>query len=100
MHILKFILKLLRWYVLFCFVDIFILLIISKFIDVENMAWRVYDYLHFHYDLYGDVYQYDINPVLGDFLIAWIILSPFIIAFIYFRIIKNITKRCKFNSAN
>lgn len=63
-------------YILSCCISLVLLLMVGTFWDLENVSWMIYNYLHSHYNIYADVYNYDFNPVLGDFLISWILLLP------------------------
>jgi len=94
MRILKSILRLLVAYFIFCGMAVFILRITDVFVDMDNVGWELYDYLHSHYGLYDNRYKYDLNPVLADFLIFWVVFLPFITSALYF-IIKHINSKYK-----
>lgn len=71
----------------------FVLWMTGTILDIENIAWTIYEYMHSHYGLYEDIYKYDFNPVLGDVLIIWMLILPASLTFIVLIIIKYITKR-------
>lgn len=93
MSILTFILKTVFIYILSCAMAFFVLWMTGTILDIENIAWTIYEYLHSHYGLYEDIYKYDFNPVLGDVLIIWMLILPASLTFIVLIIIKYITKR-------
>lgn len=90
---LMFILKSIGLYLLFFCIACLILFIASAFLDIEAIAWTIYDHLHFHYNLYNG--NYDFNPALADIFIIWVIFIPLVFTSLYyaFKIYKNRIKK-------
>ena len=95
MNIFIFVTKVIVFYVLSCVVLSLILLVVSTIFDVESVAWTLYDYLYSNFALYEDIYKYDFNPALGDFLIAWMFILPALTTFIVLMAMRYLTGRRK-----
>lgn len=91
---LNFILKSIGLYFFFFCIACLTLFIASTFLDIEKMAWAIYNYLHFHYNLYNEIY--DFNPALGDIIIIWVVFLPLIFTSLYYAL-KIYKKRIKNN---
>lgn len=89
---LIFILKSAAIYLLFLCIACLTLLITSAFLDIESIAWTIYDYLHFHYSFYNE--SYDFNPALADILIIWVIFIPLVFTSLYYAL-KTFKNRIK-----
>lgn len=73
------VLRVLIVYLISCCLAYCTLLVISEFVDIENLAECMYQYVHSHYDWYAERDRYDFNPALGDLLIGgFLLLSVFI----------------------
>lgn len=79
---LNFILKSVGIYFFFFCIACLTLFIASTFFDIETMAWVIYDYLHIHYNLYNEIY--DFNPALGDIIIIWTVFLPLFFLLLYY----------------
>lgn len=91
-NILMPVVRILGIYILFCCISVVLLLVAGTVSDVEQVAWIMYNYLHSHYKIYDDIYNYDFNPALGDLLISWILLFPVFITFTFLKM-KSIFRR-------
>lgn len=97
MDILVLTVRILITYILSCCISVVLLIVADAFGDIEKILWMIYNYLHSHYNIYDDIHNYDFNPVLGDFLISWVLLLPIFMTFTLMKINGIFRRRCEGN---